>query len=140
MEFIGDGAFGSGSGGVSQPRLASSGTPSFPSKAPESIAYLALAISVLLTTTFRDFLPFLTLGADAVQAIAFVGYLLTPFAVVGSLVWARADGIGRQSDPWFDVLGLARQLRRLQAVALASFIVAFDHVTTIATWATTRIG
>lgn len=140
MEFSGDGAFGSGSGGVSQPQLASSGTPSFPSKAPESIAYLALAISVLLTTTFRDFLPFLTLGADAVQAIAFVGYLLTPFAVVGSLVWARADGIGRQSDPWFDVLGLARQLRRLQAVALASFIVAFDHVTTIATWATTRIG
>lgn len=140
MEFGGDGAFGSGSGADVAPRLVSSGTPSFPSKAPEIVAVAALAVSLLLTTTVRDLLPFLSLGVGSVRTVATVGYLLTPFVVVGSLVWARADGIQRQVDPWFDVLGLARQLRRLQAVALLSFIVAFDHVTTIATWATTIFG
>lgn len=140
MEFSSDAAFGSGSGDRSQTRVASSGTPSFPSKAPEIVAAVALGVSIVLTSTVRELLPILSLGAGSVRTIAVVGYLLTPFAVVGSLVWARADGISRQADPWFDVLGLGRQLRRLQVVALLSFIVAFDHVTTIATWATTVLG
>jgi hypothetical protein len=140
VEFSGDGAFGSGSGGAIEARLSSSGRPSFPSKAPEGVAYLALLLSVLLTTTVREVIPFVTLGVGSVRTVAVTGYVLTPFVVVGALVWARADGIARQANPWFDVLGLARQLRRLQVTALLSFIVAFDHVTTIATWATTLIG
>jgi hypothetical protein len=112
----------------------------FPSKVPEVTAYLAVAVSLLLTSRLRGLLPVPAVSAFASLGIAFAGYLLTPFAVVFALVWARADGLRRQIDPWFDVLGLANQLRRLQFAALLSFIVAFDHVTTIATWATARIG
>jgi hypothetical protein len=112
----------------------------FPSKVPEVTAYVALVVSLVLTSRLRGLLPVTVVSASWSLGIAFAGYLLTPFAVVFALVWARADGLRRQVNPWFDVLGLASQLRRLQIAALLSFIVAFNHVTTIATWATARIG
>ncbi len=112
----------------------------FPSKGPEVTAYVALVVSLALTSRLRGLLPVPVVSASTSLSIAFAGYLLTPFAAVFALIWARADGLRRQVNPWFDVLGLESQLRRLQVIALLSFVVAFDHVTTIATWATARIG
>jgi hypothetical protein len=118
----------------------STGQATFPSKAPELTAYVGLAVSLLLTSRIRRLLPLPDLTAMTAVYTSVAGYLLTPFAVVLALVWARADGVRRQTDPWFDVLGLSRQLRRMQIGALLAFVIAFDHVTTIATWATARIG
>lgn len=129
-----------GGGADAPPNVSSgSGQVTFPSKVPEILTLAALIVSLLLTSWMRRVLP-VALGADASLFVGLVGYLLTPFMVVGGLVWARADGIRRQADPWFDVLGLKAQLRRLQLAALIAFVIAFDHVTTIAQWATTRIG
>jgi hypothetical protein len=140
VEFGGDGGFGSNTTESTSVLSPQSNQATFPSRAPELAAYVALGLSLLLTTRLRGFLPVPTVGAATSLGIAVAGYVLTPFAVVFALVWARADGIRRQLNPWFDVLGLASQLRRLQIIALLSFVIAFDHVTTIATWATARIG
>lgn len=108
---------------------------SFPSRAPEIVAYATLAASALLALTGATGI------ADARRAqtlLAVLGYVLTPYAVVAALVWARSSGTARQQqDPWFDVLGLRSQLRRLQAATLVAFCLAFPHVTTIARWVTT---
>lgn len=140
VEFNGGSGFGLGEPSVESVTDAGSSRASFPSKAPEFFAFVALLASLGLTSQLRgaDFLPVFT--PSTALSLATLGYLLTPFAVVGALVWARADGVRRQSNPWFDTLGLARQLRRLQLASLLSFVIAFDHVTTIATWATARFG
>ena len=140
MSLVGDGGFGSGVSEVPSSTSTTSSVATFPSKVPEVTAYVALVVSLVLTSRLRGLLPVTVVSASWSLGIAFAGYLLTPFAVVFALVWARADGLRRQVNPWFDVLGLASQLRRLQIAALLSFIVAFNHVTTIATWATARIG
>jgi hypothetical protein len=140
VEFGGGDGFGSNALETSPTVSSSSNRATFPSRAPEIAAYVSLVASLLLTTRLRAVLPLPALSATASVATAVIGYALTPFAAVFALVWARADGIRRQVNPWFDVLGLASQLRRLQIVALLSFFTAFDHVTTIATWATSRIG
>jgi hypothetical protein len=140
VEFSGDGGFGSSVAEAPSTLSPTSNQATFPSRAPEIAAYVSLGVSLLLTTRLRAVLPVPAVDAATSLGIAVAGYVLTPFAVVFALVWARADGIRRQLNPWFDVLGLASQLRRLQIIALLSFVIAFDHVTTIATWATARIG
>jgi hypothetical protein len=140
VEFAGHGGFDSDAPTASFLSSSASSQATFPSRVPEIAAYVSLGASLLLTTRLRSVLPVSSVSAAMSLGIAVIGYVLTPFAVVFALVWARADGIRRQLNPWFDVLGLASQLRRLQIIALLSFITAFDHVTTIATWATTRIG
>lgn len=110
-------------------------TATFPARAPEVAAFSALGASAILVV----------LGvADVVDAqrlqtlLATIGYLLTPYGVVVALVWARTSGTARQQkDPWFDVLGLRSQLRRLQIATLLAFFLAYPHVTTIARWVTT---
>lgn len=139
MEFDGGTGFGRGESSAGS-FAATAGRATFPSKAPEFLALGALLTSICLTSQLRSVLPFPAITPSSALSLATLGYLLTPFIVVGALVWARADGVRRQSNPWFDTLGLARQLRRLQLASLISFVVAFDHVTTIATWATARFG
>lgn len=140
VDFGGGSGFGHGEPVVTSFAATSSGRASFPSRAPEYLAYGALVASLSLTSQLRGIVPLSAVTPAFALRAAALGYLLAPFVVVGALVWARADGVRRQSDPWFDTLGLARQLRRLQIASLVSFAIAFDHVTTIATWATARFG
>jgi len=109
---------------------------SFFFRALEVVALAAVLLSALLIPSGVRSL----FGAVGPVTFAVIGYLLTPFGVVASLVWARVAGIKQQADPWFDVIGLRRQLRRLQAATLLSFVIAYPHITTIAQWATVRFG
>lgn len=84
--------------------------------APIAVAVAALAVSVGLI--------FFRLGSFG----PFVGWLLTPFVVVGCLAWARILVVARSSDPWFDRPDARRKLRVLQGLTLLAFIASLPHV------------
>ena len=99
------------------PRIASK-----PSPLPLIVAIVALVASVSLAVLFRDSLP-----------AAIVGYLLTPFAVVGCLGWARGQHLNRLPDLWYDSTQGAKQLMMLQILSAVAFLVGFVHMWRIAT-------
>jgi hypothetical protein len=82
----------------------------------------------------------LAASSIAVVAASIVGYLLTPFAVVGALAWARSAGLAQLDDPWFDRIRLRAQMRRMQLLALLAFLLAVPHVFIIARAIQAAIG
>lgn len=118
-----------------------------PSLLPEANAIGALLFSLFLAVATAPEailarLPFLSALAGPVAQlvatnrwtvrVALAGYALTPFWVVAALAWARATGLTRLDDPWFDRMRLRRQMRRLQAIALLAFLAAVPHIVIIA--------
>jgi hypothetical protein len=119
-----------------------------PSTAPDLLAAVFLIISALIAVlTAPDAIlgripaasalagslgagPGAALVASSARVVtaAVIGYVLTPFTVVAALAWARAAGLKRLDDPWFDRTRLRAQMRRLQLLALLSFLVAVPHV------------
>ena len=57
-----------------------------------------------------------------------VGWLLTPFVVVGCLGWGRAQFIKNSADPWFDRDRGRGTVRVLQALTLVAFIASIPHI------------
>jgi len=57
-----------------------------------------------------------------------VGWLLTPFVVVGCLAWGRAQFIKSSADPWFDRDRGRGTVRVLQALTLVAFIASIPHI------------
>ena len=57
-----------------------------------------------------------------------VGWILTPFVVVGCLAWARILVVNKSSDPWFDRPDAQTKLRVLQVLTLLAFIASLPHV------------
>jgi len=124
-------------------------TAGHPSSLPDVIAVLALTVSAFLALvtapeTALTRMPVIGAAGSAVAGAAVglversltvsaaVGYLLTPFGVVGALAWARTAGVARLDDPWFDRVRLRNQMRRLQIMALLAFVLAVPHVVIIA--------
>lgn len=58
----------------------------------------------------------------------FVGWVLTPFVVVGCLAWARILVVSNSSDPWFDRPDARKKLLVLQILTLLAFVVSLPHV------------
>lgn len=58
----------------------------------------------------------------------FMGWILTPFVVVGCLAWARILVVNKSSDPWFDRPNAQTKLRVLQVLTLLAFIASLPHV------------
>jgi hypothetical protein len=85
------------------------------SRLPVVVGAAALTMSVAMV-------PF---GAGVTSIL---GYLLTPFAVVFSLAWARASYVRKLDDPWFDRGRALRGVFGLQVLAAAAFLVAIPHV------------
>lgn len=60
--------------------------------------------------------------------LPFVGWVLTPFAVVACLAWARILVVSKSSDPWFDRTDARKKLLVLQALTLLAFAASLPHV------------
>lgn len=58
----------------------------------------------------------------------FIGWILTPFVVVGCLAWGRALFVSKSSDPWFDRPDGRRKLLILQVMTLLGFLLSLPHV------------
>jgi hypothetical protein len=119
-----------------------------PSSIPDLLAVASLVLSALIAVftapeATLERIPFLSAMAaplatgpsaalvassTRVVAASVVGYVFTPFAVVAALAWARAAGLAKLDDPWFDRSRLKAQMRRLQALALVAFTLAVPHV------------
>jgi hypothetical protein len=56
-----------------------------------------------------------------------IGYLLTPFVVVGTLSFARHDHLKKSDNPWYDAFKGEKFLKLLQALTAASFLVGLAH-------------
>lgn len=97
-------------------------TASKPSPLPLIVAIVALIASVALAVLFRDSFP-----------AAIVGYLLTPFVVVGCVGWARGRHLNRLPDLWYDGPQGAKQLTMLQITSAVAFLIGFAHMWRIAT-------
>ena len=57
-----------------------------------------------------------------------VGWLLTPFVVVGCLVWARVLFVRSSTNPLFDRIAAKRILMILQILTFVAFIASLPHV------------
>jgi hypothetical protein len=123
-----------GSGGSDSAVLP--GAVSRPTPLPDVLALLALLLSVLLYLWYSR----LAAGGSVALPAAVVGYLATPFGVVAALVMARASGLRRMTDPWFDAARLRSQVKRLQVATFLGFIAALPHIFVIASWANTVGG
>jgi hypothetical protein len=150
------GTWGTASGATgSAPSFSSGGAAGVvvrPSTAPDVLAVGALVASALIAIVtapeaILGRVPVLSalagplaagpgaalLASSASVVVASVfGYLLTPFAVVAALAWARSTGLTKLDDPWFDRIRLRAQMRRMQALALLAFVLAVPHVFIIA--------
>jgi hypothetical protein len=73
-------------------------------------------------------------NTDAVIALALVGYIVTPFAVAGALIWAQTLDLRLQSDPGYRRLEGRRRLKLVGLVALVSFLPAVVHILYIASF------
>lgn len=83
---------------------------------PTFVAIVALAASSALVVVGRTWpLPLL-------------GWLLTPFVVVGCLVWARALSIRSAANPMFDREEARKRLVVLQILTFLAFLVSLPHV------------
>lgn len=149
-----DWAAGVPSGGGSRPPAAVPPPPPSPTSArgprakrppvgPELFAVTALLFSLVLalahaaagdTAVTAAFVPDVLVDAAAVRpgVTALIGYLLTPFGVVGALGRARATGLRLLDDPWFDAIRWRAQVRRLQIGSALAFGVAVPHVLVLA--------
>lgn len=58
----------------------------------------------------------------------FIGWILTPFVVVGCLAWARVLVVSKSSDPWFDRSDARKKLLVLQVLTLLAFTASLPHV------------
>jgi hypothetical protein len=56
------------------------------------------------------------------------GWLLTPFAVVGCLVWARVLFLRASTNPLFDQVAARRMLVLLQVMTFVAFVASLPHV------------
>jgi len=83
---------------------------------PLIAAAVALVISIVAALTMRT-------GVGPI-----VGWILTPFVVVGCLAWARFLFLSKSSDPWFDRTDGRRKLRILQVITLLAFLVSLPHI------------
>lgn len=96
--------------------VAPNGTAKRLSLLPVIVAGVALALSAALV--------FVRLGT----AGPFIGWILTPFVVVGCLAWGRALFVSNSSDPWFDRPDGRRKLLILQLMTLVGFVLSLPHV------------
>ena len=56
-----------------------------------------------------------------------IGYLLTPFVVVGTLSFARHGHLKKSDNPWYDAFKGEKFLKLLQVLTAASFLVGLAH-------------
>ena len=97
-------------------------------RGPTVFAFLSLGLSLLLALIFRNSLIF-----------DIVGYLLTPFAVVLCLAKARSNDLVASARDWSYDRGLgAKQIKLLQVLTGASFLLAVVHIWRIATEVASR--
>jgi hypothetical protein len=110
-----------------------------PSLSPLILAGIALAISVVLVLHDASYAALANVLRSELIASA-IGYALTPYLVVAALVWGRADGLGKQLDPWFDRVRQRHQLHGLQLAVVAGFVVSVGHIVRIARWVEANMG
>jgi hypothetical protein len=110
-----------------------------PSVGPMVLAAVALAGSAALVLHQATYVVLVNLLRSELMASA-TGYILTPYVVVAALVWGRADGLGKQLDPWFDRARQRRQLQALQLAVMMSFALSVGHIVRIARWVEANLG
>jgi hypothetical protein len=82
------------------------------------VGAIALAASIAILITQPNANSF---------AIHVIGYLLTPFVVVGTLSFARHSHLKKSDDPWYDTFKGEKFLKLLQVLTAASFLVGLGH-------------
>jgi len=107
-----------------------------PSRVPELVAGGALVASLALSLLGVG-------GSDSdgsAALLALLGYVLTPFGVVGALAVARRSGLASLDDPWFDRARLRGQMRLLQVLAIGAFLLAVPHIFVLARFVQGKLG
>lgn len=99
------------------------------SKWPLAFAIAAVVLSILLAVRI---LP--AINTDEMLPYALVGYVLTPFAVVAALMWARGQDLKLQGDRLYLRLDGQNMIKTIGFVVVASFIPAFVHIWYIASY------
>lgn len=96
--------------------LATTGTARRLSPLPVFVAGAALVASTVLMFVGKAWpLPLL-------------GWILTPFVVVGCLGWARVLVLKGSSDPWFDRAHAQTSVRLLQVLTFVAFVASIPHI------------
>ena len=104
----------------------------YPSRFPVILGLISLSLSTVLVVTQL-------LDNDSL-AIHVLGYVLSPFGVVGALAWARSEHLKRSDNPWYDVSRGERTLTVLQALAAFSFLAGAIHAWQIGVMLTQGMG
>ena len=104
----------------------------YPSHLPVILGLVSLVLSTVLVV-----LQFLS---NHSLTMHFLGYVLSPFGVVGALAWARSEHLKRSDNPWYDVSRGERTLTVLQALAAFSFLAGAIHAWQIGVMLTQGMG
>ena len=102
-----------------------------PSKTPRYVAIGICVLSILIALIFDNSL-----------VLSIMGYILTPFGVVGCLLWARAEDLKKSPDPYYDrTKGGFKKYTFIDTMQFATgvaFLIGIIHIWRIATEIATR--
>ena len=104
----------------------------YPSPLPIILGVGSLVVSA--------FLVVLQISGNHSLTMHVLGYVFSPFGVVGALAWARSEHLKRSDNPWYDVSRGERTLTTLQALAAFSFLVGVVHAWQIGVILTQGMG
>lgn len=90
-----------------------------------------LPLIVAGALVFVSLVIYLTLSQQVWSS--WLGYILTPFGVVVTLVWARTAHLKMSAEIWYDRFGGQRLIRLMQVVTAVAFVVGAFHIWRIAT-------
>jgi uncharacterized membrane protein YqjE len=93
---------------------------------------LYVAIALLAMSSLLAIMIFPQVNTDAMLPYAIVGYVLTPFAVAASLMWARHQDLRFQGNPLYLRLDGQALIKKIGVLVALSFIPAFVHIWYIA--------
>jgi hypothetical protein len=89
---------------------------------PSAITIVIGAIALFASVAILVF----QLDANSLR-MHIIGYLLTPFVVVGTLSFARHGHLKKSDNPWYDAFKGEKFLKLLQILTAASFLVGLAH-------------
>jgi len=107
-------------------------TVEYPSPLPIVVGLVSLVVST--------FLVVLQISGNHSLTMHALGYIFSPFGVVGALAWARNEHLKRSDNPWYDVIRGERTITILQALAAFSFLIGAVHAWQIGVILTQGMG
>lgn len=95
---------------------------------------LVFAIALLVASVALAILIVPRIDTDVMLPYAIVGYVLTPFAIAGALMWARSQDLKLQGNPLYFRLDGQALIKKIGILVGISFIPAFIHIWYIASF------